>query len=135
MKRILFIDRDGSPLNISEPQEDSLLHVDTSCYFIHSSVFDLLRVWYRMPKQLGPICDRVFKLAFVNARYPIAYSKKRTVAFRSQYRLHYELAGQPVTSDLKFNDELEACYKYLVTQEGVSRSIERVGFWPLREGL
>jgi glycosyltransferase involved in cell wall biosynthesis len=126
---------DGSPLNISEPQEDSLLHVDTSCFLIHSSAFDLLRVWYRMPKQLGPICDRVFKLTFVNSRFSIAYSKKRTVAFRSQYRLHYELAGQPITDELKFNAELEACYEYLVTQEGVSKSIERIGFWPLREGL
>ena len=130
-----FHQMDGSPLNISEPQEDSLLHVDTSCFMIHSSAFDILSIWYRMPKELGPICDRVFKLAFVNARHPIAYSKERTVAFRSQYRFHYELAGLPVGDDLKFNAELEKCYDYLLTQEGISKTSERIRFWPLRQDL
>jgi hypothetical protein len=88
-----------------------------------------------MPKQLGPICDRVFKLTFVNARNSIAYSKKRTVAFRSQYRYHYELAGLPVNNELKFNAKLETFYEYLVTQRGISACFERIGFWPLSEGL
>lgn len=130
-----FHKQDGSLLNITEPQEDSLLHVDTSCFFIHSSAFKLLNIWHHMPKELGPICDRVFKLAFINARFPIAYSKLRTVAFRSQYRFHYELAGLPLTNNLKYNSELELCYDYLLTQEGISRCIESIGFWPLMRGL
>ena len=130
-----FHHRDGSLLNISEPQDDSLLHVDTSCYMIHSSAFDILSIWCRMPKELSPICDRLFKLAFVNARQPIAYSKQKTVAFRSQYYLHYELAGLPISNDLKFNTELKKCYDYLLTQEGISKTIERIGFWPLRHGI
>jgi len=50
-------------------QGDNYEHVDTSCLFMTSAVFDLLSLWGRWPRELSLIDDRLFWQA-VQARGP-----------------------------------------------------------------
>ena len=125
-----FHDLAGNDLGIREPAEDDFRHVDTSCFLVHRSGFDCLTVWLDMPKILGPMCDRVFLAALLHRKLPIFSTQARTVAFRTQYRYHYELANLPVPEDAKGNDVLQRPGEYLLSPDGVSDCIRTLGFWP-----
>jgi glycosyltransferase involved in cell wall biosynthesis len=122
---------DGSQLNIAEKQENACEHVDTSCYLIHSRAYELCTVWHRMPKQITPICDRVFIAAVRVKRFNTAFSRQRTVAFRSQYESHYRVAGENPPEGAKRVNDVQPCYDFLRTVQGVKDSVERLGFYPL----
>lgn len=122
---------DGSQLNVSEQQEDNCEHVDTSCFLIHASAFELSSIWARMPKALTPICDRIFIGAIRVKRFNMAFSRQRTVAFRSQYEAHYRGAGEVPPADAKRFDNVQSCYDYLRSVSGVTQCVERLGFYPL----
>ena len=121
---------DGTKLEISEQDEDQLRHVDTSCFMVHRSAFSALAVWPRMPKQLGPLCDRVFLAALKKERFSIVSTRERTVAFRTLYELHYRLAGLSPPADFKPLDVLKPSMTWLLTKEGIDESYRRFGFWP-----
>jgi glycosyltransferase involved in cell wall biosynthesis len=122
---------DGSPLNVSEKQEDDCQHVDTSCYLIHAKAFELSYVWSRMPKPLTPLCDRIFMAAIRVKRFNIAFSRARTVAFRSQYANHYRQAGEEPPVQIKTVDDVRPCYDWMRTVKGVTETVDRLGFYPL----
>jgi glycosyltransferase involved in cell wall biosynthesis len=122
---------DGALLKVSEKQEDECAHVDTSCYLIHSSAFELSSVWHRMPKALSPLCDRIFIAAIRAKRWGTAFSRQRTVAFRSQYENHYRGAGEQPPAQIKTVNDVRPCYDYLRTVRGVTETVERLGFYPL----
>ena len=121
---------DGSPLNVTEQAEDLLQHVDTSCFFVHRSAFELFSIWTRMPKRLGPLCDRVFLAAIRKGRFAAASTGQRTVAYRTLYEFHYKSAGLPLPDGFKPRDVLEPGVAWLQTKEGVDESYRRFGFWP-----
>ena len=108
IRRRMFVTQDaaGNELGIREKAEDELRHIDTSCLLIHRSGFDCLAVWLDMPKILSPICDRVFLAAMLHRKFHIVSSGARTVAFRTQYRYHFELADLPVPEGAKDPDAL-----------------------------
>jgi hypothetical protein len=125
-----FHHMNGGDLNISEMQEDKFEHVDTSCFLIHNSAFEVTKIWGKMPKILSPICDRIFyKSIIINKKYSIAFSNLRTVAFRSQYSFHYKIANQkpPLKSKELIGKE---SYDWLKTEVGKKISKETLGFWP-----
>ena len=122
---------DGAPLGITEPAEDLLQHVDTSCFFVHRSAFELFSIWTRMPKQLGTLCDRVFLAAIRKGRFAAASTKERTVAYRTLYEVHYTSAGLTPPDRFKPKDVLKPALAWLQTKEGVDESVARLGFWPL----
>jgi len=126
-----FHDAAGNDLGIREPAEEELRHVDTSCFLIHRSGFDRLSVWLDMPKRLGPVGDRIFLAALLHHKLPIVSSGARTVAFRTRYRYHFELAKLPVPEDAKGLDVLDPSFQYLLSREGISDCIRTLGFWPL----
>ena len=74
---------DGTYLDITEPSEDSLLHVDTSCVLLHKSAFHINDLWADA-KTLSPICDRVFMAGIRHKQLGLS-TKQRSVAFRTQY--------------------------------------------------
>ncbi|MBU1361474.1 MAG: glycosyltransferase [Gammaproteobacteria bacterium] len=125
-----FHQLDGTPMNVVEVDEDACRHVDTSCYLVHRSAFDCLSCWNRMPRELSPICDRVFFKAVTAARHPMAFSRQRTVAFRSQYEKHYRAAGLMPPAGAKSDGIFEPCRSYLSSVEGIHASVDRLGFWP-----
>lgn len=125
-----FHDDAGNDIGVRERDEDELRHVDTSCLLLHRSAFGVLPVWLDMPRRLSPICDRVFLAALMHRRLAISSTKARTVAFRTQYRVHYLSAKLPVPEDAK-DGVMQPALDYLATGEGVSQSVGALGFWPL----
>jgi hypothetical protein len=120
----------GDDLNISEMPEDKFEHVDTSCFLIHNSAFEVSKIWEKMPKILSPICDRIFyKSIIIHKKYSIAFSNLRTVAFRSQYSSHYKTAN--LKPPLKSKELIgKKSYDWLKTELGKKISKETLGFWP-----
>jgi len=62
---------------------------------------NLIPLWGAMPRNGGPIGDRVFWRAVVNQGLPRAHDPHPSVAFRSRYRFHYEYAGETPPPDAK----------------------------------
>jgi len=120
---------DGIKLDIREVLDFSFQHIDTSCYLIHRSAFEALDIWTKMPKQLSPICDRIFLLALRNKRYKFATTKSQTVAFRSQYKEHYQAAKIPAPENTKENIAKESL-EWISTKEGMREASKRLGFIP-----
>ena len=120
---------DGTPLNIRELDEVSLKHIDTSCLLLHSSAFASLDIWLKMPKQLSPVCDRVFLAGLRNMKYRFASTKLKTVAFRSQYKSHYLGAKLDPPINSKENVSKEPA-EWLRTIEGTRETIRKLGFFP-----
>lgn len=119
----------GEMMRVADNDENEFKFVDTSCYLIHRDAFDCLDIWHKMPSELSPICDRVFYSTILHNRYSIAFSKLRTVAFRTQYKSHYKHLKSNVPNDLK-DRVWEAPYQYLRTFKGVRETIEKIGFFP-----
>ena len=118
----------GEDLNISEMPEDKFQHVDTSCFLIHNSAFEVTKIWEKMPKILSPICDRIFyKSIIIHKKYSIAFSNLRTVAFRSQYLSHYKTANQQPPENLKGLIGRES-YEWLKTEIGKKIIMKTLGF-------
>ncbi len=122
---------DGFDMRITEPAENKLEHVDTSCLMLHRKAFELLSLWIKMDKSLGPICDRIFYAAIKDNRLSFRSTMKRTVAFRSQYVYHYRLAGLTQPKGLKTSEEFKEAYQFLKTVHGIENCIKNLGFWPL----
>lgn len=122
---------DGTPLDITEPMEDALRHVDTSCFLLHRSAFGVLPVWVRMPQRLAALNDRVFLAALRHARLPISSTGERTVHYRTLHETHYQAAGLPLPAGYRSKDALHPAIAWLRTPEGVSETVARLGFWPL----
>lgn len=121
---------DGSLLPVTEPMEDKRLHVDTNCMFFSKKAFEVLDVWLKMPKEVASLGDRVVYAAIRHKRLSIAFTNQRTIAYRTLYAYHYQLAKEPVPEQTKghfFNDS----FKWLKTPQGVIQSEQTLGFWPL----
>jgi hypothetical protein len=122
---------DGTEMpGVREGDEEQCMHVDTSCYLLHRSAFDVLRVWTTMPRPLSPVCDRVFLAAIREQRLPMAFTRRPTVAFRSQYACHYLAAGLPAPEGAK-HDIGVAERDWLSSPEGVQETVRALGFYPL----
>ena len=122
---------DSTQIQITESDEEDGSHVDTSCVLLHRNAFNLNKIWSSMPKQLSPICDRIFKSAISHNNYDFISTKKRSVAFRTQYKVHYEKAGLKPPSDSKSNDITMISLRYMMSPEGVSECVNTLGFWPM----
>lgn len=126
-----YYDLEGNLMaGVREQDEDACTHVDTSCFLIHKSAFRSAYVWTSMPKELAPICDRIFYYGLKHARYKIGHSRRRTVAFRSQYAFHYQLAGRPIPVGAKTSVGALPM-KWLLTLEGVKTCQSELLFVPV----
>jgi glycosyltransferase involved in cell wall biosynthesis len=121
---------DGTEIKTArDPDEENLQHIDTSCYLIHRRCFNALSVWLKMPRQLSPICDRIFLALLREKRFTMAFSKLRTVAFRSQYKFHYSPTSSVPKDRLKDNvGKAEA--NWLSTPDGIQETVSALGFYP-----
>lgn len=115
-----------SPLDDDELNND---FADTSCFLISATAFEAIRLWIDMPKQLSPICDRVFFKGLKNKNFKFVFSGKKTLAFRSQYQGHYAKAGLPIPIGAK-GDIISEVNQWLLTVEGVKETARRLGFMP-----
>ena len=122
---------DGSELiGVQDSDEITLQHIDTSCYLIKRSAFEALNIWLSIPKVLSPICDRIFYAYLQHKNFKLAYTKNKSVAFRSQYKIHYQMAGVIPPNNLKEN-VAEESFRWLLTIEGLKETVNKLGFIPL----
>lgn len=122
-----FCDLNGNPLHVTEKDEESNSHVDTSCWLILRPAFHLLRTWL-MPRELSPICDRIFFHKVAHDRLRIAPTNARTVNFRTQYSLHYQAAGLSPPPGAKTVDEVtRRAHAYLKTDKGSAELTKVLG--------
>ena len=128
--RRTFHDLEGADLNIREPDEDQRLHVDTSCLLLFRPAFSTLRAWF-MPAALGPICDRIFIAKILNDKFKVVSINNRSVAFRTQYKFHYELAGVPVPKGAKSADEFQPGFAYIADPANAKALVAALGFLPI----
>jgi hypothetical protein len=96
---------DGSLMYADRYECDGKKHVDTSCFFLTREAFSLLPIWAMMPGELGPVCDIVFWRAILERRLPCAHNPQPTVAFRTQYQVHYANRGETPPPGSKSNAE------------------------------
>lgn len=120
----------GEVLDVSERAEDRGKHVDTSCYLISKAAFSATRVWGLMPRPLSPLCDRVFLGAIRHGRFSISSTRERTVAFETQYRHHYQMAGLTPPAQYKTDDVFKPGIEYLKSNKGIAECVDLLGFWP-----
>ncbi|PUE24593.1 glycosyltransferase family A protein [Limnohabitans sp. Jir72] len=125
-----FHSLNGEQLNVYEENEDNLLHVDTSCLLIHRKAFCLSTIWMQMPRQVSPICDRIFVSAIHFNKFTMKSTLKRTVAFRSQYEHHYTEEMHLMPTGLKTDTTLKPSFDYLLSVNGVNACTTKMGFWP-----
>jgi hypothetical protein len=96
---------DGSLMFVDQNDSDGKRHVDTSCLFLTRAAFHVLPLWVMMPKELGPVCDRVMWQAICARRISHAHHTQPTVAFRTQYQFHYDLLKETAPPGTKSHDE------------------------------
>ena len=86
---------DGSLMYTDVLESDGRRHVDTSCLFLTRAAFGILPLWSMMPKQLGPVGDRVIWDAILSRGFSHARDPEPTVAYRTQYHAHYLKNREP----------------------------------------
>jgi cellulose synthase/poly-beta-1,6-N-acetylglucosamine synthase-like glycosyltransferase len=124
-----FYDLEGRYLYITDADEDSNQHVDTSCWIVFRPAFSLLRAWL-MPKVLGPICDRIFLQKVAHERFWHLTTDNRTVAFRTNYASHYRAAGVAAPADAKLTPWSKEIVEYLCSIDGAAEITDHLGFYP-----
>ncbi len=104
---------DGSLMYADTKECDGRSFVDTSCLFIMRAAYGLLPIWAMMPRQLAPICDRMFWRAIKSRRYACAHCTQPTVAFRTQYQSHYQNCGeQPPLGTKSDSESTDAAFNW-----------------------
>ena len=81
-----------------------------------------------MPKPLSPICDRVFLRGVRQRGFRIAFTDERTVAFRTQYAVHFRMAGLQPPPDTKENSIFAPVEAYLADPNNRIAFARRHGF-------
>jgi hypothetical protein len=66
-----------------------------------------LPLWGQMPRQFGPICDRIVWAAVQSRKLKTAHSGLPTMAFRTCYCNHYKTSGEMPPPDCKAPREIE----------------------------
>jgi hypothetical protein len=117
--------RDGSLMFRDHLDSDGIHRADTSCLFLTRRAFSLVSLWATMPRELSPICDRVFWGAICAAGLRCSAHDVPTVAFRTQYAVHYEAIGERAPAGSKTReDSTGPALEWLHAQQG-----ERATMW------
>ncbi len=103
---------DGTLLDANDDESDGETFADTSCLCIFRPAFDVLALWGTMPRETGPICDRLMWTAIQARGLSRAHDPAPTVAFRTQYAAHYEHAGEAPPANAKVSDAPDALRWY-----------------------
>jgi glycosyltransferase involved in cell wall biosynthesis len=91
-------------LRLTDSEDLSKTHVDTSCIALAKSAAFILPAWAMMPQSLGPICDRVFLQLIRHYGLRTRWTEKFTVLYESRHATTYRACGLPVPDDAHFID-------------------------------
>ena len=116
-------------MNYSEFHEMQNMHVDTNCWFIARPAFSLLPIWC-MPKELGPVGDRVFFQKAKYDKFEIGFTEARTVAYRTAHAIHYIEAGHQPHPSAKGSIDFAVVRRYLLDPANHAALLSKFGFIP-----
>jgi FkbM family methyltransferase len=102
---------DGSLLAADDQQSDGEEFTDTSCLCFFRPAFDLVTLWGAMPRDAGPICDRLMWDAVKLRGISRAHDAAPSVGFRSQYVGHYRQAGEAPPHGAKTGKDLARAWE------------------------
>jgi len=80
---------DGTVMYVDRAESDGQRFADTSCLCIFRPAFDVVALWAMMPRALSPVCDQVIWQAILERGVSRAHTDEPTLAFRTQYAVHY----------------------------------------------
>ena len=75
------------------PEVDGERFVDTSCLFLTSAAFVVVASWYLAPRGQELAADRFVWQTIKNLQLPCAHTGLPTVAYRTNYRVHFDYFG------------------------------------------
>ena len=116
---------DGTRVRKDDEMESRKMHVDTSCMMLTRGCEFAIHLWGQMPMEWGPVCDRVVFVELTG--HNLAWTKNRTLNFKSHYAGTYIAAGRPVPRDVHFiPDELFRGFETM-PESFRQRAISRTG--------
>ena len=83
---------DGSIIDVEDDEVTE--HVDTSCFFMLPSSYRMIPYFWMPPRELSPICDRVFFAALQEHRLKAGVLAAKTVNYHCLWRSVYQRAGE-----------------------------------------
>jgi hypothetical protein len=119
---------DGSLMPVNSLDEQKGEIVDTNCWLVLRTAFELLPVWL-MPAGLSPIGDRIFFEAAKHRRFNGAMTRRRSVCYTSLYRNQYERLGETPPPGAK-SGVLQAGRTYLDDPANHAGIVAALGFLP-----
>lgn len=102
---------DGSIMPI--PDEPTDLHVDTSCFFFLEGSFAELPLWGTMPREVSPLCDRVFYAAIKARGLNRAITGHVTVNFEVTVRVFFEVLNETPPPEAKDPPDVQAIQAWI----------------------
>jgi len=102
--------------------------VDTSCLTFFREAFPLNDVWRDMPRELGPISDRVMWRVVISRGMSVAHAPEPTVCFRTLYEGHYTAFNERPPPLAKGMHDAEAAWAFLEAMPEAERN--RLAFGP-----
>jgi glycosyltransferase involved in cell wall biosynthesis len=83
------------------PEVDGERFVDTNCLFLTSAAFAAVAAWYLAPRGQALAADRIVWQTIKNMQVRRADTGLPTVAYRTNYRVHYDYFGVAAPSGAK----------------------------------
>jgi hypothetical protein len=101
------------------PESDGSTFADTSCIFLARPAFKVAAFWALMDPKLHAIGDRIIMRRVRRSKLKTAFSGQPTVAYRTTFPRHYELAGESPPPEAKEStDDSMAAYRHLIAKGG-----------------
>jgi hypothetical protein len=94
-----FVRPDGSVMPV--PEEPN--HVDTSCFFLFPGAYFVAPYWNLMPREVAPLCDRVFYENIRALGLRVAVNSTPTVSYLSIWESHYRALNECPPENAKPN--------------------------------
>jgi glycosyltransferase involved in cell wall biosynthesis len=106
---------DGSVINIQEPPVQSF--VDTNCFFMLPGSYHAIPHFGLMPRELSPICDRLFSAALKAKNLNAEVVAEKTVNYHCLWSYVYKVVGETPPPDAKGGIEYKGIKRWLDAQD------------------
>jgi hypothetical protein len=106
---------DGSVINVSEPPVQSF--VDTNCFFMLPGSYHVIPHFGLMPRELSPICDRVFYTALKAKKLNAQVVAEKTVNYHCLWAYIYKVAGETPPPKAKGGIDYKGMKRWLDAQD------------------
>jgi hypothetical protein len=106
-----FCRPDGSIMSVRDEPLDE--HVDTSCFFFLEGSFAALPLWGTMPREVSPLCDRIFYAAIKAQGLSRAVTRHVTVNFEVTVRVFFEMLNETPPPEAKAPPDIPAIQAWI----------------------